>query len=75
VPTFRKWRDGARAPSAAVVRLLDVLGTIEALAPSIHAALVPPKLAPEPRHVKKSRKVSPQDSVMSKNPLSEEHPK
>ena len=41
VPTVRKWLYGERQPSAAVVRLLDVLGTIEALAPDLHASLVP----------------------------------
>ena len=41
VPTVRKWLYCERQPSAAVVRLLDVLGTIEALAPDLHASLVP----------------------------------
>ena len=41
VPTVRKWLSGERRPSSATVRLLDVLGTIEALAPDVHASLVP----------------------------------
>ena len=40
--TLRKWIAGQRAPSAAAVRLLAVLGTIEALAPNVLAALTPP---------------------------------
>lgn len=41
VHTVRKWLTGERQPSAAVIRLLDVLGTVEALAPDLHASLVP----------------------------------
>lgn len=40
--TLRKWIAGQRAPSAAAVRLLAVLGTLEALAPNVLAALTPP---------------------------------
>jgi hypothetical protein len=40
--TFRKWAAGQRAPSAAAVHLLAVLGTLEALAPNVLAALTPP---------------------------------
>ena len=39
--TYRKWVSGERAPSAAVVRLIDVLGMVEAMAPGLHAALMP----------------------------------
>ena len=39
--TYRKWATGTRAPSAAAVRLLDVLGTLEALAPPVLEALTP----------------------------------
>lgn len=66
--TFRKWAAGTRAPSAAAVRLLDVLGTLEALAPAVLDALTPPvqqatprkrgwvkNLPSESRHVEKSR--------------------
>ena len=41
VTTIRKWIDGTRTPGAAVIRLLDVLGIVEAIAPSIHAAMLP----------------------------------
>ena len=44
--TLRKWIAGQRAPSAAAVRLLAVLGTLEALAPNVLAALTPPDAAP-----------------------------
>lgn len=39
--TFRKWLNGERTPSSAVFRLLDVLGTVEALAPALHAGFLP----------------------------------
>jgi len=62
--TLRKWAAGQRAPSASAVRLLGVLGMLEALAPALLGALEPP---PEPvAHVekvpvnpKRSRKKSP----------------
>ena len=67
--TFHKWATGERKPSAAVLRLLDVLGTVEALAPALHAGFLPG----ESRHVKKSAPKqstgSPADSVMSQNPV------
>jgi hypothetical protein len=46
--TFRKWITGQRAPSAAAVHLLAVLGTLEALAPNVLAALTPPPDAAAP---------------------------
>jgi hypothetical protein len=39
--TVRKWRTGERVPAAVVVRLLDVLGLVETLAPEIHFHLLP----------------------------------
>lgn len=55
--TFKKWCAGTRRPSAAVLRLLDVLGTVEALAPAIHAGFLPAhvdKVRVKPkRHVEK----------------------
>ena len=39
--TFRKWATGERKPSASAVRLLDVLSTIEVLAPALHAGFLP----------------------------------
>jgi hypothetical protein len=65
--TLRKWTTGEREPGAAVVRLLDVLGMVEALAPALHDSFLPPvsqasprtrgrvkKLTSETRHVEKS---------------------
>ena len=67
--TLRKWATGERQPGAAVLRLFEVLGIVEAMAPALHASLLPPK----PRHVEKSRSTdsigSSADSVMSKNPV------
>lgn len=67
--TLRKWESGERGSSAAVMRLLDVLGMVEALAPALHASFLPP----ESRHAEKSGAKrstgSTQDSVMSKNPV------
>jgi hypothetical protein len=53
VPVFtvRKWITGEREPGAAVARLLDVLGMVEAMAPALHGSFMPS----EPVHVKKSR--------------------
>jgi DNA-binding transcriptional regulator YiaG len=39
--TYQSWEMGLRDPSASVLRLLDVLGLIEALAPGVHAELMP----------------------------------
>lgn len=53
VPTCNKWLAGTREPGAALARLLDVLQTVEVLAPGIHAGLMP-----EPRpYVKRGRPV------------------
>jgi DNA-binding transcriptional regulator YiaG len=53
VPVFtvRKWITGEREPSAAVARLLDVLGMVEAMAPALHGSFMPAQSV----HVKKSR--------------------
>lgn len=53
VYTLRKWLAGQRAPSAAAIRLLDVLLTLEALAPDMLASLEP-TLAPGSEHGEKS---------------------
>jgi hypothetical protein len=45
--TLRKWTAGIRAPSAAAVRLLDVLLTLDAIAPALIDALTPPPTAPK----------------------------
>lgn len=39
--TYASWESGQRNPAASVMRLLDVLGTVEALAPQVHEALMP----------------------------------
>jgi hypothetical protein len=41
VPTIRKWIAGTRAPSAAAVRLLEILGTLEAIAPALFDSFLP----------------------------------
>ena len=46
--TLRKWTAGQRAPSAAAVRLLDVLDMLAALAPALLAGLIPEPVAPSP---------------------------
>ena len=67
--TLRKWATGERQPGAAVLRLFEVLGMVEALAPALHASFLPP----QSRHVEKSRSKRSTglsaDSVMSKNPV------
>jgi DNA-binding transcriptional regulator YiaG len=67
--TLRKWATGERQPGAAVLRLFEVLGIVEAMVPALHASLLPS----ESRHVEKSRSKrstgSSADSVMSKNPV------
>jgi hypothetical protein len=51
VYTVRKWITGEREPGAAVARLLDVLGMVEAMAPALHGSFMPA----EPVHAGKSR--------------------
>lgn len=60
--TLRKWRTGTRAPSAAAVRLVEVLDMVGALAPALLAGLIPAPVAAAPR----GRRVK-----SSMNPLSE----
>ena len=45
VYTFRKWLSGERAPSASVLRLVEIMGMVEALAPGLHEALMPDPVA------------------------------
>lgn len=54
--TLRKWQAGTRAPSAAAVRLVDVLLTLETMAPALLAALIPEPVAVVP--VKRGRRKS-----------------
>jgi hypothetical protein len=73
VPVFtvRKWLTGEREPGAAVARLLEVMGLLEALAPNIHQSFLV-NLAPRPV---RGRRVTPKppehNLVMSGNPLTE----
>ncbi|MFA5187003.1 MAG: hypothetical protein WC551_11025 [Patescibacteria group bacterium] len=39
--TWQHWRRGDREPARVAVRLVTVLGVVEALAPDVHAALLP----------------------------------
>jgi hypothetical protein len=58
--TLRKWTSAQRAPSASAVRLLEVLGLLEALAPALLEVLTPAPVAHvEKVQVKRSRKTSP----------------
>lgn len=57
--TLRKWTAGQRAPSAAAVRLLDVLCTLETLAPGLLAALIPEPVPPKPPKRKAKTEKSP----------------
>ena len=41
VHALRKWTNGTRAPESSALRLIEVLGMVEALAPALHAALLP----------------------------------
>lgn len=45
--TLRKWTAGTRAPSAAAVRLLEILNTLDVIAPALIDALTPPPGAPK----------------------------
>ena len=54
--TLRKWAAGQRAPSAAAVQLLAVLGTLEAIAPDVLAALTPPDAAAPTRGAGRPKK-------------------
>lgn len=58
--TLRKWTSAQRAPSASAVRLLEVLGLLEAVAPALLDALTPgPVVHVEKVQGKRSRKESP----------------
>ena len=58
--TLKKWTSAQRAPSASAVRLLEVLGLLEAVAPALLDALTPGPVAHvEKVQGKRSRKESP----------------
>ena len=52
--TFKKWSAGERKPTAAVARLLEVLGMVEAMNPALHASFLPPVGEPK---IQRSRRV------------------
>jgi len=57
--TLRKWRTGTRAPSAAAVRLVEVLDMVGALAPALLAGLIPAPVPPKPPKQKPKMEKSP----------------
>jgi DNA-binding transcriptional regulator YiaG len=57
--TLRKWRTGQRAPSAAAVRLVEVLDMVGALAPALLAGLIPAPVPPKPPKLKPKMEKSP----------------
>jgi hypothetical protein len=52
--TLRKWTTGTRAPSAAAVRLVEVLDLLGALAPALLGGLIPVAAPAAPRKRKPS---------------------
>jgi hypothetical protein len=67
--TLKKWTTGERGPSAATIRLLEVLGIVEAMAPSLFGVLTPEIGHVEKLSLKRSTD-SIDKSVMSKNQVS-----
>jgi hypothetical protein len=64
VYTLRKWTSAQRAPSASAVRLLEVLGLLEAVAPALLDALTPAPVAHvEKVQGKRSRRESPGETL------------
>lgn len=70
VPVFtvRKWLTGEREPGAAVARLLEVMGLLEALAPNLHQTFLV-NLAPRPTRGRRATPSPADNSVMSENPV------
>jgi hypothetical protein len=68
VYTVRKWLTGEREPGAAVTRLLEVLGMIEALAPDLHHSFLP-RLTVRPTRGRPAKPSPAHNSVMSENPV------
>jgi hypothetical protein len=70
VPVFtvRKWCTGEREPSAAVARLLEVMGLLEALAPNLHQTFLV-NLTPRPTRGRRATPSPAHNSVMSENPV------
>ena len=70
VYTWRKWSAGEREPGAAVARLVEVLGMIEALAPDLHQSFLP-RLTVRPTRGRPAKPSPAHNLVMSENPLTE----
>jgi hypothetical protein len=70
VPVFtvRKWLTGEREPGAAVARLLEVMGLLEALAPNLHQTFLV-NLTPRPTRGRRATPSPAHNSVMSENPV------
>ena len=75
VPVFtvRKWLTGEREPGAAVARLLEVMGLLEALAPNLHQTFLI-NLTPRAKRGRRATPSPADNSVMSENPLTESQP-
>lgn len=73
VPVFtvRKWCTGEREPGAAVARLLDVLGMVEAMAPALHGAFLPPVSTTPPRKRGRVKNLAPEIGHVEKSGLNE----
>jgi hypothetical protein len=69
VYTVRKWCTGEREPGAAVARLLEVMGLLEALAPNLHQTFLV-NLTPRPTRGRRAMPKPPEHNlVMSENPV------
>jgi hypothetical protein len=73
VPVFtvRKWCTGEREPGAAVARLLEVLGLVEALAPALHGSFLPPVSTTPPRKPGRVKKLAGEIGHVEKSGLHE----
>lgn len=69
--TLRKWCSGEREPGAAVRRLFDVLGMVEALAPALHGSFLPPVSTTPPRKRGRVKNLAPEIGHVEKSGLSE----
>jgi hypothetical protein len=52
--TLRKWRTGIRAPNAAAVRLVEVLGLVAVMAPALLEGMMPAHVTAAPKKQKKN---------------------
>jgi hypothetical protein len=68
VYTVRKWLTGEREPGAAVARLLEVMGLLEALAPNLHKTFLV-NLTVRPTRGRRATPSPAHNSVMSENPV------